>query len=114
MPSSAKGWKVSLAEMLVLRDMMVWATSARSGSMNRGLDAPPRPWYVLVLPWAGPGRLRVLLVQYWPPTTTQSMATTTHNHPPSPTITYLHPPPPTPKGPTDAPRAPWRPNPSQL
>ena len=63
-PSNAKGWKVSLAEMLVLRDMMVWATSARSGSMNRGLDAPPRPWYVPVSPWAGPSRLGVLMVLF--------------------------------------------------
>ena len=49
----------------------------RSGTMNRGLDAPPRPWYVPVSPWAGPCRLGVLLVQFWPPTPTYSMPITT-------------------------------------
>ena len=45
----------------------------RSGTMNRGLDVPPWPWYVMLSSWAGTGRLGVLLVQFWPPTTTQSM-----------------------------------------
>ena len=78
----------------------------RSGTMNRGLGAPPRPWYVPVSPWAGPSRLGVLMVLFWPLTTTYSMPITTHSdhplspHPPSP---HPHPPP------KAAPRHPTRP-----
>ena len=86
----------------------------RSVTMNRGLDAPPRTWYVPVLPWAGPGRLGSLVVLFWPLTTTYSMPLTTHSHPPlSPSPTFT-PPPLTPKGFTDAPHALWHHGPSQV
>ena len=69
----------------------------RSGTMNRGLDAPPRPWYVPVSPWAGRSRLGVLMVLFWPLTTTYSMPITTpltslSPHPPS-SSPHPHPPP---------------------